>query len=461
MKIEINGSGSIALRLSVFFLIFGLSPCLWGQQSETEILSKVAEHLVRREYSQALELFDKLPEERRETNDIRIMQATIMNAAGKTADAKRIANAIIAADSKNTAALMVLADAAAIENKERDRRALLDKVIALEPNNVRALNDLANINIKNQSLRVAANYFDKVLAVEPDNGEALVGRASIYRYTREPKKAETLLNRAVTLYKDWARPFHERGRLYKSTGLNNDALDDFKTALTIEPDNYMVLVDYGELLMEVNQKQEALKHLNRAIQVEPNIFMAYIYSAAIKDELRDYKGAENDYTILVKLKPDYYFGFEALGVLRMRNKQWAAARDAFLDAYKQAPKEYNYALLAAMNWMRAGKQTDPKQFLAQVLRTMPRDTTEYAVMRMYHDLSGDANAANLIDNEKNIYKKAQMTFYMASYNDIKGNKALADRYYLMHQSLNIIGTIEWQLNEMMIAERGIGAKTEK
>jgi tetratricopeptide (TPR) repeat protein len=464
MKIEFNGSSLFTRVLSLICLILWLSPSIWSQGNDTEaILGKVAEHLARREYSLALGLFDKLPQERRESVDILIMQATIMNAAGRTADSKKIANAIVAADSKNTAALMVLADAAAVEGKERDRRAFLDKVISMEPNNVRALNDLANINIKNQNLRVAANYFDRVLAIEPDNGEALVGRAVIFRYTREPKNSERLLNRAAVLYKDWARPLHERARLYKSAGFNNDALEDLKAALDLEPDNYMVLVDCGELLMEMNQKQEALKHFNKAIEIAPDVFMAYVYSAALKDDLRDYKGAENDYSILVKLKPDYYFGYEALGVLKMRSKQWAAARDAFLEAYKQAPKEsnYNYALLAAMNWMRAGRQTDPKQFLAQVLRTIPRDTVEYAMTRLYHDLSGDSNVITLVDGEKNIYKKSQMLFYLASYYDIKGSKTLADKYYLMGRELNAAGSIEWQLNEMMITERGIGVKADK
>jgi len=462
MKIEFNGSSSFPRVLSLFFLVLCLSPSIWCQQNDTEsILSMVAAHLARREYSLALELFDKLPAERREATDIRIMRATILNAAGKTADAKQIANAIIAADSKNTEALMILADAAAVEGKERDRRAFLDRVIAAEPNNVRALNDLANINIKNQNLRVAANYFDKVLSVEPNNGEALVGRAVIYRYTREPKNAERLLNRAAVLYKDWARPLHERARLYKGAGLYNDALEDLKAALALEPDNYMVLVDCGQLLMETNQKQESLVYFNKAIEIEPNVFMAYVYSAAVKDELRDYKGAENDYSILVKLKPDYYFGFEALGVLKMRNKQWAAARDAFLDAYKQAPKEYNYALLAAINWMRVGRQTDPKPFLAQVLRTVPRDSLDYAMLRLFHDLSGDSSVVTLVENEKNIHTKSRMLFYLASYFDIKGSRTLADRYYLMAKDLNMSSSIEWQLNEMMIAERGLGLKAEK
>jgi tetratricopeptide (TPR) repeat protein len=462
MKIEFNGSSFFLRVFLLIFLVLGHSPAVWCQRNDTEtILTEVAAHLERKEYSLALESFNRLPQEHLESIEIQIMRASILNAANRTAEAKQIANSIINIDSKNTEALMILADAAAVESKERERRTFLDRVIAIDPNNVRALNDLANINLRNQNLRAAANYFDRALAAEPENGEALTGRATIYRYNREPKNAERLLNRAIVLYPGWARPLHERARLYKGAGFNTDALEDFNAALLIEPDNYWVLVDCGQLLMEMNQRQEALKYLNHAIEVEPNIFMAYVYSAAIKDDAGDYSGAEHDYLILTKLKPDYYFGFEALGIIRMRNKQWAAARDAFLDAYKQAPKEYYYALLAAINWMRAGKQTDPKQFLAQVLRTVPRDTQEYSMIRLYHDLSGDSNVITSVENEKNIFTKSRMLFYLASYYEIRGNRTLADRYYLMAQDLNSPGSAEWQLNEMALAERGLGIRAAK
>ncbi|MCL2759601.1 MAG: tetratricopeptide repeat protein [Treponema sp.] len=456
MKIKYIGSGLL------LFFILGFSHVLFGQENTLEaVLTEVAGHLTRRDYTSALESFGKLPREEAEKTEIRIMQASILNSAGRTADARRIANAIIASDSRNTDALMIIADAAAIEGRDRERRTTLDNIIRIDPANVRALNDLGNISLRNQNLRVAANYFDRALAAAPENGEALVGRATVHRYNRESRNAERLLNRAVSLYPDWARPLHERARLYKGAGFYADALEDLKAALLLEPDNYWMLVDHGLVLLDMNRRQEALADFNRAVEIEPNVFMAYVYSAALKDEAGDYAGAERDYTILARLKPDYYFAFEALGIIRMRNKQWALARDAFLEAYKQAPREYSYALLAAVNWMRAGRQADPKQFLAQVMRTAPRDTLEFAMLRLYHDLSGDNNVTMLVESEKNIFTKSQMLFYLASYYDIRGNRAIADRYYLMVQDLDVVGTVEWRLNEMVLTEKGLGIRAGK
>ena len=466
MKNRFNGSGfcraPIPRAILFVFLVLGFVPVLFAQGNDVEtILSQIVDRLNQGEFSSALELFERLPQEELQKADIRILRANVLNSAGRPAEAVQIANAIVSSDRNNTEALMVLADAAALQNRERDRRNFLERVIAADPRHARALIDLGNLAISARNLRVAAGYFDRALAAEPNNGEALVSRAVVHRYNRENRSAEQLLSRAIELYPGWAGPLHERARLYRGTNNLNDALRDLDAAKRLEPDNYWVHVDRGILLMDMDRKREALADFNRAIEIDPENFIAYVYSAGIKDEFGDYAGAEADYTKLALLRPEYYFAQEGLGVIKMRNKQWAEARDAFLAAYRQAPREFNYALLAAVCWMRAGRQTDPRQFLAQVLRTVPRDSIEFPIFRMYHDLNHDTDAAARVDREQNIHDKSRMAFYLASYYDIRGNQTLANRYYLMVQELGSMGTIEWKLNEMILAEKGIGVRAEQ
>jgi tetratricopeptide (TPR) repeat protein len=471
MNIKFNGSGFLLILILGFF---AGSNTVWCQDNQQEsqieaepddalniknaILDEAVQYLIRRDFPSALKLFDTLPPEEATRTPIRIMHASILNSAGRTADARRIANDILASDSRNTDALMILADAAAIDGRDRERRTFLDRVIGIDANHVRALNDLGNINLRNRNLRIAASYFDRALAAEPDNGDALIGRATVHRYNREARSAERLLNRVITLYPNWAAPLHEKARLYRGSDLFADALENLNTALQLEPDNYWMHVDRGLILMDINRRQEALESFNRAIEIDSGIFLAYVYSAGIKDDMGDFAGAEHDYLILTRLRPDYYFAFEALGVIRMRNKQWAAARDAFLDAYRQAPREYRYAILAAINWMRAGRQTDPRQFLAQVLRTAPRDSLDHAMLRLLHDLNGDANVVIMVEREQNTYTKSRMLFYLASYYDIRGNRTTADRFYLMVEELEVFASVEWRLNEIVLEERGIGLR---
>jgi hypothetical protein len=77
------------------------------------------------------------------------------------------------------------------------------------------------------------------------------------------------------------------------------------------------------------------------------------------------------------------------------------------------------------------------------------------MLKLYHDLSGDLDVALKVDKEVNIYTKARMLFYLACYYDIRGNKTLADKYYLMVNDLGRVAVPEWRLNEWIIEERGL------
>jgi tetratricopeptide (TPR) repeat protein len=443
--------------LLLFFLLFGAAALAVAQTSgDTQvILTEVSRLMARKEYPAALDLFDKINKSALQTTEIQLLKASVLNSAGRPAEARVIASGISSRNPNNIDALLVLAASAAIEGKDRDQRSLLERVIKIDPKNLKALSDLGYIALRAQSLRTAAGHFDKALEIDGNYREALVGRAIVYRYASDPKRSEQLLNRAIRQNPQWAEPLNERARLYKGAGYTEDALHDLDAAKKLDPDNYWVSVDRATALIELNRKPEALKELDHAIELSPNSFLAYIYRAGIKDESGDYRGAELDYIALTKLKPDYYFAAEGLGIIKMRYQRYTEARDAFLAAYRHAPKEYQYVLLAAINWMKAGKAADPKQFLSQVLRTVPRDSADWYLLRLYHDLSGDGDVVDKANKEQNLDVKSKMLFYIAHYYDIKGNKILANNYFLMVKDMNRTGTVEWKINEWIIEERGI------
>jgi tetratricopeptide (TPR) repeat protein len=207
------------------------------------------------------------------------------------------------------------------------------------------------------------------------------------------------------------------------------------------------------VLVDLDRRDEALKEFSQAVAIDPNNFIAYVYSAGIKHDSGDYEGAEKEYNALVKLNSSYYYAFEGLGILKMRKQQWAEARDAFLEAYKYAPKEYTYVLLAAVNWMRAGNTSDPKQFLTQVLRNVPRETTNWYLIRLFNDMAGDTDVAMRIDKEKDPEIKTRMLFYLANFYDVRGNKPLADKYFLQAYELDYHRIPEWRIIEWFAEDR--------
>ncbi|MDR1278262.1 MAG: tetratricopeptide repeat protein [Treponema sp.] len=428
-----------------------------GRTGTQAILAQVADRLGRQDFDGALALFDKIDQREAETPSIQLLKASVLSSAGRHDEARIIVDEILSREPENLEALYVLSALELAAGKEREQKAVLERIIKLAPGNTAALVELGDIALGGQSLRTAAGYYDRALRVEPENGRALVGRAMVYRYEKNPKNAERLLNRAARLFPQWANPLHERARLYRGAGYAQEALEDLDAARALEPDNYWIAVDRGLTLIDLNRKPEALDEFNRAVGINPGVFIAYVYRAGIKDETGDYEGAEQDYEAQARLRPEYYFAFEGLGIIKMRKHQWAEARDAFLEAYRQAPAEQGYALLAAMNWMRAGRINDPRQFLEQALRKVERESLDWYMLRLYHDLAGDNDVAIRIDREKNLDNKARMLYYLANYYDIRGNRTLADKYFMQVKDLDRRAIPEWRLNEWIIKERNLSA----
>ncbi|GHV49589.1 hypothetical protein AGMMS49579_01710 [Spirochaetia bacterium] len=417
------------------------------------ILSRMSEFLSQGKFDEALELFDIIDPAEANTTGIRLLKASVLISADRLAEGRIITQEVISAEPANLEALFVLATLEGASGKEKEQRNILEQIIKTDPVNRDALLSLGNIALRSGSYRSAGTYFDRVLAAAPENMNALTGRSLVYRYSHDPKKAEELLNRAVTLYPTAAEPRHERARLYKDTGYKSQALSDLDIAKKFDSGNAWIAVDRGNVLLDLGRKKEALEEFERAIELEPGNFLAYVYSAGLKDETGNYDGAEHDYEILAKLKPDYYFAWEGVGMHKMRKGLWAEARDAFLTAYQYAPNESSFALLAVMNWMRAGRISDPKSFLEQALRRAKRESPEWYMLRLYHDLSGDNDLAIRIDQEKSAENKARMLYYLANYYDIRGNKFLADKYFLEVKSLGMRAIPEWRLNEWAVTER--------
>jgi tetratricopeptide (TPR) repeat protein len=422
------------------------------------VLDRIIGALGRSDYDTAIALFDEIDPEEAETTEIRLLKASVLISAGRLREARTMVNGIITPEPDNTEALFILAAIEGLEGKAREQRQLFERILRIDDAHVGALIGMGDISRVNRSLRTAAGYYDRALAVEPDNGDALLGRADIHRRGGQLEAAADLLNRAIDLYPQWASPLAERARLYRGERALAKALADLDAAKQLAPTDYWISCDRGNVLIDMGRKRDALEEFQRAISIGPDNFLAYVYSAGIKDELGDFDGAERDYGILSRIKPDYYYAFEGLGIHKMRKGEWAAARDAFLEAYKQAPQEHTYALLAAVNWMRAERQAAPKQFLETALRRANRESLDYYMLRLFHDMTGDNDVAIRVERERNPDIKAKMEFYLAQFYDIRGNRSLADRYFLMVRELGRKGIPEWRLNEWVVNERNLAPR---
>jgi tetratricopeptide (TPR) repeat protein len=431
-----------------------------GQKTTPVILAEISECLAQYKYNEAIALFDTIDPADAADSNIQLLKASVLSSAGKAKEARPIAEALTTADPGNLEALFVLAAIEGVLGREKEQKALLEKIIQADPKNAEALTSLGALSLSARSYKNAGSYFDRALEAAPENLNALLGRARVFRLSRDPQSAEPLLTRAVTAHPGSSLAWHERARMYRGVNKLTKALEDLDKAKELNSGDYWIAIDRGKVLLELNRKPQALEEYERAVKLNPNEFLAYVYTAGIKDDLKEYEGAERDYEILAKLRPDYYYAFEGVGMHKLKRGQWEEARNAFLEVFRQIPTEYSYALLASISWMKIGNLAGPRQFISQVMSKMKRDIIDYQMMRLYYDLSGRVYAGETttitqVEQEKNPDNKARMIFYLAFYYDIRGNKTLADKYFLQFKDMDRQAIPEWRLNEWILEERNL------
>jgi tetratricopeptide (TPR) repeat protein len=426
----------------------------------TDILARVFTRLETGDYDGALALFDLISGEDAESSHILLLKASILCSARRFSEARAITDVVRVREPDNTEALLVLASLEGAAGREKEQKAALEKIVTIDPGHVPALIGLGNIAIRGEKrgVTLAATYFDQALTAEPENLEALLGRAGVYRYAHDPQHAEELLNRAITLYPQEAEPWSERARLYRSADFLIPALNDINKARELNSQDYWISLDRGMILVDLNRKALALEEFTHAQSLNPDHFLSYVYSAGIKDETGDYEGAEHDYEILVKLRPDYYYAQEGLGMLKMRNHQWEAARNAFIQAYNSAPTEWSYAILAMINWRRLGQPGNIRDFANIALRKLSRDSLEYAMLRLFLDMNGDDGVSRRVSQEQDPKLKARMLYYLSCYYDIQGKSRIADVMLGEIMEIENRRSIpEWRLVMWAAEERSLAA----
>jgi tetratricopeptide (TPR) repeat protein len=426
-----------------------------------QLLAGILACLRAGDFDGALAFFDEFPEEDAKTAENRLLKTSVYISAGRIVEGRELIGTVIGEEPENADAFYALFRVETVAGDKKAARVALDKALKINGNHILALNSLGEWYMQNDSWQFALAQFDKVLSISPNDLTALVGKASVLRFLKRPDEAMTFANRAVELYPDTTQGYTVRAQLFRDAGKPTNALADLVSAEGLDPGDYWVSYDKGRALLAMNRADEALEAFEWAIALDNTEFAAYVYSAGMLADKGDFVMAEQRYNELATLNPDYFYAYEGIGMLKMKNKEYAAARDAFLAAYAKAPSENSYAVLAALNALRTQKPFEVKPFLETAMRTVKRDTLDYAVLRMLNDFNGDANVARQIEAEKDTLVKGRMTFYLAEFYDICGKPTLANVYYEKCREANRRDTVEWRLNQWKMEERSLLVRAEE
>ena len=418
---------------------------------EDTFLERVYLKLAGGDMEGALDLFKQLDPADAEKSSYLLTKASILFSAGRLAEGRAVAAAAVnnAENMRETVeAQFIISNIDGAEGKRAAQKAMLDGIYKSDPLFVPGLNALGSFLLSAKQVKQARFYYESALKVEPANMDALIGIAAVFRLERKPREAIRRLTEAVALYPKDPEPLAQRGRLRRETGDLNAALADLDAAQKIAPEDYWIAYDRGRTLLALDKKRDALGEFKRAEKINPAIFVSYVYSAGIYDEINDRESALRDYETLVNLKPDYYFGLEMLGIHYMREKRYAAARDAFRSAYAKAPENPDYALLTVINSLYSGdKQPSLKPYIEAAMKPLDRASAEYTLLRLFYEFAGDSDVVRKTSTEKNLITKSKNLFYLANYYELRGMGTLAQKLFDEFKGLQRKETMEWRIYE--------------
>ncbi len=166
-----------------------------------------------------------------------------------------------------------------------------------------------------------------------------------YRATDQNTESEQELAAAqsqlaqVSTVSDSSKPEFLRLRSLIESALNQmDAAErDIKEALSLAPDSINIKLNYANLLWKLKRNQDAHKLYAEVLQQDPVNHAAITAMGYLSRDMNEPKAAEEFFTKLVKLYPNDYVGYLALGDLYTAHREFDKAQASYEKARSLEP----------------------------------------------------------------------------------------------------------------------------
>ncbi len=413
-------------------------------------MTKLQVQLKSKNYDNAIALFDTLKEQNAAEYDIIFLKASVLASAGRLDEAQALCDKLIAADSTNVQTLDLAATIARMRGDNKTKSAYVNKVLKKDPYNVDANVTLAESSMSVKNYTGAQTYYRKALKSEPDNTDVLLGLSITQYFLEQDDKCKETLDKIVALDENNSQAYYYMAKLNEANKQYKLACDNIEKAIARDDSNYNYYLDYGMYLRGVGRFDDAIKAWDKAIELDSTYFLAYAYRAGINDEMGNYQKAITDYKNVIKCNPKYYYSYESLGVLALREKDWKTAREAFMTCAQFNNKNVSYPLLVTYCYYMEGNNVEAQKYSESVYRKMNRDTMDYKMLRIYHDLKGYENISMDIAKMANYQERGKMYFYMALLYSMFDNSSMAKEYYTKVLDMNSAMFFEYRLAEWSV-----------
>lgn len=403
-------------------------------------------------YEYALSLYDSVPSKYQSDTELQIIKASLLLSTNKLNDAKKICTSLLTKDSRNTEVLALAATVAKAQGNKTEWNKYIKEIIAIDPYNAEANISLGENEFTRKQYKQSRLYFQKALVHDPKNLDALFGVGRTSYYLEDDDKATATFKKILDINPEYAPAYSYLGKIAAANEEYQIASNYAKEAVARDDSNYDYVMDYGMFERNLGHFETAEKAWTTAISIDPTYFLAYAYRAGLYDEYNMYTNALNDYLMVIKTNPSYYFAYESIGILYIHEKEWKKAREAFEKCYEYNKTNISYPLMITYCYYMAKDSLNAKKFSDSVLRKLDRSSIDYAILRVFHDLAGEAPLIQKIGTLTNSNQKGKMYFYIGLLYDMIGGKEAANKYYMEVVNLNSPMFFEYRIAEWSVGD---------
>ncbi|MBR1911401.1 MAG: tetratricopeptide repeat protein [Treponema sp.] len=421
--------------------------------SKNDFILKLQQTLASGTVKDALALYDEVPENFAEDEDLLVLKASLLISDNQLNNAKTICLDLNRKNPSDATVIELLAYIAKLQGDSGNQNKYLKTLLAQDQYNVTANVEMAQSMFENKNYKQARLYYQKALVREPDNEDVLfgLGQADYFLGSKDPskdKEAESTFKKILENNPDYAPAYSYLGKLAAADNRYKIASDYVKQAIAIDQTNYNYFIDYGMYESNLGHYDAAIQAWTDAISIQPKYFLAYAYRAGVYDEQNQIDKAVSDYKSVVAYNPNYYFAYESLGILSLKQCDWKTARESFEKCYEMdKTSNISYPLMITYCYYKEGNKLKAKSFSDKVLRKLDRNSIDYAMLRVWHDESGEMPLPQKISALDNANKKGKMYFYLGLYYENFGGVEIARENYAKVISMHNPMFFEYRLAE--------------
>ena len=407
---------------------------------------KLQSFLDKNQIKEAIDLFQSLPKELEKDIDFKILLASLYISDKQYDQAIEVANFILQIEPENIDAYELISLALEGKGDKAAQKANADKILEIDPYNVTVNIQKAEDYAMNKKYKLSKQSYKKALKNEPQNVDALFGYAQMSFYTDDLKEAEKSLNSILQLEPKNSLALAYMGKLAADSENFLRATKYVKEAIKYDPTNYDYYLDLGTYYRFQGKYSDATAAWNKAVEIDPTYFLAYAYLAGSYDEQNDFTSALQNYHKVIETNPKYFYAYESTAILEYHLGNWEASRKYFAEAYKYN-KSVSYQLMIAATYFKEKNAFKAKEVLKPLLKTLNKDSLEYAMVRFYHDTYSFNAENSLVGKVTKEQNRGKMLFYMGLYYELNGFSEKAIEYYTKVKSMNAPLFFEYRIAE--------------